>query len=80
MYDIPWSKPVLIKMPHGRSREVVGPVAALSLLDQEWPIRDGRHYDAARSVCRAALQRMTSPDAAREIFISASIEAAVAVH
>jgi hypothetical protein len=80
MRDIPWSKPVRIKMPHGMQRNVEGPVAALDLLNQEWPARRGRHYEAAKSVCRAALERMTSAEAAREIFISASIEAAVAVH
>jgi len=80
MHDIPWSKPVRIKMPYGMQRNVEGPVAALDLLNQEWPARRGRHYEAAKSVCRAALERMTSAEAAREIFISASIEAAVAVH
>lgn len=80
MYDIPWSKPVRIRMPHGIQRNVEGPVAALNLLDEEWPASRGRHYDDARSACRAALERMASPEAAREIFISASIEAAVAVH
>ena len=66
MQDIPWSKPVRIKMPYGMQRNVEGPVAALDLLDQEWPARRGRHYEAARSVCRAALERMTSAEAARE--------------
>ena len=80
MNDIPWSKPVLIKMPHGIQRNVEGPVAALSLLDEEWPAHRGRHYDAARAVCRAALERMTSAEVARESFISASIAAAVAGH
>jgi hypothetical protein len=65
MHDIPWSRPVRIKMPYGMQRNVEGPVAALDLLDQEWPARRGRHYEA---------------EAAREIFISASIEAAVADH
>jgi hypothetical protein len=80
MHDIPWSKPIRIKMPHGRQRVVDGPVAALNLLDQEWPVRDGHHYSAARTMCQAALARMTSVEAAREIFISASIEAAVHIH
>jgi hypothetical protein len=79
MNDIPWSKPLRIRMPHGRLRLVEGPVAALKLLDLEWPASKGRHYDNARSACRSALARLTSPEAARDSFISASIEAAVAL-
>lgn len=79
MHDIPWSKPVRIQFSRRRTRVVDGPVAALELLDCEWPVRKGRHYDAAKTMCRAALARLTSPDAAREIFISASIEAAVPI-
>lgn len=79
MYDIPWSKPIRIEFPRRRPRLVDGPVAALRLLDTEWPVRNGRHYEAARASCHAALARLTSPEAAREVFISASIEAAVPI-
>lgn len=79
MYDIPWSKPVRLEFPRRLPRLVDGPKAALELLDNEWPSSRGRHYAAAREVCRAAMARLTSPDAAREIFISASIEASVPI-
>ena len=79
MYDIPWSKPVRITFPRSRAHVVDGPVAALELLERDWPVRGGRHYQSAKEVCRAALARLTSPEAARETFISASIEAAVPI-
>jgi hypothetical protein len=79
MYDIPWSKPVRVEFPRRLPRIIDGPVAALEILDSEWPVRQGRHYEAARAMCEAARARLTSPDAARDIFISASIEAAVPI-
>lgn len=79
MYDIPWSKPVCLEFPRRLPRVIDGPKAALELLDHEWPARKGRHYTAAKEMCRAAIARLTSPDAARETFISASIEAAVPI-
>jgi hypothetical protein len=77
MYDIPWSKPIRIEFPRRRVEVIEGPVSALALLDSEWPVRKGRHYEAARASCKAALARHVSAEAARDIFISASIEAAV---
>ena len=79
MNDIPWSKPVRLEFPRRLPRVVDGPRAALELLDNEWPASQGRHYLAAREMCRAAIARLTSPDAARDTFISASIEAAVPI-
>ena len=79
MYDIPWSKPIRLEFPRSLPRVVDGPRAALELLDNEWPAREGRHHAAAKEMCRAAIARLTSPDAARETFISASIEAAVPI-
>ena len=79
MYDIPWSKPIRIEYPHRLPRVVDGPIAALDMLDNEWPARNGRHYVAAKEMCRAAAARLTSAEATREIFISASIEAAVPI-
>lgn len=79
MYDIFWSKPVSLEFSRKLARDVEGPRAALELLDNEWPARQGRHYSAARDMCRAAIARLTSAEAAREIFISAVIEAAVTI-
>lgn len=79
MHDIPWSKPVRLQFSRSRTRVVDGPVAALDMLDREWPVQKGRHYEAAKAQCQAALARLTSPEAARDIFISASIEAAVPI-
>jgi hypothetical protein len=79
MHDIPWSKPIRLEFPRRRARVIDGPGAALDILDSDWPIREGRHYEAARAVCEAARARLTSPEAARDIFISASIEAAVPI-
>jgi hypothetical protein len=79
MYDVPWSKPVHIEFPRRLPRTIDGPRAALDLLDNDWPERNGRHYAAAKDSCRAAIARLTSPEAARDTFISASIEAAVPI-
>lgn len=79
MHNIPWSRPISVQFPRRRPLVIDGPVAALQILDQEWPVRKGHHYVAARETCRAAVARLTSPEAARDIFISASIEAAVPI-
>jgi hypothetical protein len=79
MYEIPWSKPVRLEFPRRLPRVIDGPRAALEMLDNEWPARNGRHYTAAKEMCKSAIARLTSPDAARDIFISASIEAAVPI-
>ena len=79
MNDIRWSKPIRLEFPLRRARIIEGPVAALDILDSDWPVSNGRHYEAAKAMCRAALARLTSAEAARDIFISASIEAAVPI-
>ena len=77
MFERPWSKPVLISLSSHTLQAVDGQQAALVFLDGDWPTRKGRHYQAAKATCEAALARLTSAEAAREVFISASIEAAV---
>jgi len=73
--DIPWHQPITVKLQNGAERRFAGAYDALDFLENEWPLRHGSHYDSARSLCRAALDRVISSEAAREAFISSCLEA-----
>lgn len=78
-HAILWSRPVFIELSPGKRRMVDGPLSALECLNSEWPVRNGRYLEEAISMCHAALERMRSAEEAREVFLSATIEAAVGV-
>ena len=73
--DIPWQKPISVQLQNGTERQFLGAYDALDFLENEWPIRKGRHYQNTISLCRAALNRSVSPEVARESFMAACIEA-----
>ncbi len=72
---ITWCKPVVIRLPSGLTRRFDGPYEAKDFLENEWPLRRGRHRDNASRQCEAALRRICSAEIAREAFIAAAIEA-----
>ncbi|WP_165351057.1 DUF982 domain-containing protein [Ciceribacter ferrooxidans] len=72
---ITWCKPVIIRLPSGLTRRFDGPYEAKDFLENEWPLRRGRHRDNASRQCEAALKRIGSAEIAREAFIAAAIEA-----
>lgn len=73
--DIPWHQPIVVKLQSGAERRFAGAYDALDFLENEWPLRHGRHYDSAKSLCRAALNRTISSEVAREAFIASCLEA-----
>ncbi|MDB5522829.1 MAG: hypothetical protein JWM58_592 [Rhizobium sp.] len=75
--DIPWHQPVSVKLQNGTTRLFRGAYDALDFLENEWPVRKGKHYENAKSLCRAALVRSISTEAAREAFIASCLEAAL---
>ncbi len=73
-----WANPVGIRFGgYGSSELIRGPEQALEFLTGRWPVTEGSYYDLAKSKCAAAAQRRASAEEAREIFISAAIEADV---
>jgi hypothetical protein len=77
MTNIPWHKPVTVRLQNGTDRRFSGAYDALDFLENEWPIRRGRHYHNAIRLCRAALERTLSAEVAREAFLASCIEAAL---
>lgn len=75
MPDLSWNTPVEVVMPHSGTQTVHGPFAALILLMDEWPTMSGPAYAMARSSCRASLDGRTTPEDARDRFVSAAQEA-----
>jgi hypothetical protein len=72
---IRWHTPVHVKKGLGQSEGITGPHTALEALRNGWPSTRGRHYEAARRQCEAAIDGHVRADTARETFIAASIEA-----
>lgn len=73
--DIPWHQPITVTLQSGTERRFLGAYDALDFLENEWPVRRGRHYESAKSLCRAALNRTISTEVAREAFIASCLEA-----
>ncbi|WP_203425719.1 DUF982 domain-containing protein [Sinorhizobium sp. BG8] len=69
-----------VEIKNGKYRMIHGPVEALECLTREWPVRDGPYFDAAKKSCEAAIARAKPASEARDIFISASLEAFLRVH
>jgi hypothetical protein len=78
--DIPWHLPITVTLQSGTERRFMGAYDALDFLENEWPIRKGRHYESAKSLCRAALNRTISTEVAREAFIASCLEAGLKWH
>ena len=80
MRQIKWSGPVEIGLECGSPFLVTGPLEPLNCMANLWPDRRGPSYVAARSLCRAAINGRKSAEEAREMFISALIEANLPNH
>lgn len=72
-----WSIPVAIRIGYGASELVRGPAQACDYLARRWPFVDGIYHELAERKCRAAMERKASNEEARDVFISAAIEAYV---
>lgn len=75
--DIPWRQPITVQLQNGTERRFTGAYDALDFLENEWPVRKGRHYENAIRQCRAALIRAGTAEEAREAFIASCLEAAL---
>ncbi|MBB1248029.1 MULTISPECIES: DUF982 domain-containing protein [unclassified Rhizobium] len=78
--DIPWRQTITVQLQNGAFRHFAGAYDALDFLENEWPVRKGRHYENAITQCRAALCRAAPVEVAREAFIASCIEAALVCH
>ena len=74
-----WPKPLTVRLHNGLPHTLHTVEDAMDFLAHEWPTRTGVHYARALDTCRAAQNRLGSPEAAREAFMSACFEAGVAL-
>jgi hypothetical protein len=73
--NVPWTRPVTIRLQCGLERSFTGAYDALDFLENEWPLRHGERYDRAVRTCRGALNGAIPSVIARESFLAACLEA-----
>ncbi len=73
--DVPWNRPVTIRLQCGLERTFTGVYDALDFLENEWPLRHGERHDRAVKACRRALNGIVPAVIAREAFMAACLEA-----
>ncbi|WP_041364057.1 DUF982 domain-containing protein [Neorhizobium galegae] len=76
-YSRRWSQPVAVRIGYGSSELIRGPAEAAHYLQHRWPADTGLYFEMAVRRCGTAINLATSAEEAREIFISAAIEAYV---
>ena len=76
---VEWRKPVMVRIGYGPTETIRGPSEAFEYLNSRWPIVEGIYHDLAEQKCRAAMERKAFAEEARDIFVSAAIEARVLV-
>ncbi|CAD7044483.1 hypothetical protein REJC140_03825 [Pseudorhizobium endolithicum] len=72
-----WRHPVVIRIGYGMREPVRGPAEAYHYLSYRWPSGEYVHLELARQKCQAATERGASSEEARELFITAAMEAEV---
>jgi hypothetical protein len=72
--DVPWARPVTIRLQCGLEHTLTGVYDALDFLENEWPLRHGERHDRAVKTCRGALSGVVPAIIAREAFIAACFE------
>ena len=75
--DSAWRQPVAVRIGYGMAESVRSPAEACEYLSYRWPNSEGVYLELARRKCLAAKERRASAEEARELFISAAIEADV---
>ncbi|MEF0941205.1 DUF982 domain-containing protein [Rhizobium sp. BR 362] len=73
--NVPWIRPVTIRLQCGLERSFSGAYDALDFLENEWPVRHGERYERAVKTCRGALNGVIPSMIAREAFVAACLEA-----
>ncbi|APO79352.1 hypothetical protein AM571_PC01621 (plasmid) [Rhizobium etli 8C-3] len=73
--DVPWTRPVRIRLQCGLERTFTGAYDALDFLENEWPLRHGERHERAVKTCRGALNGTIAAVIAREAFLAACHEA-----
>lgn len=74
-----WNHPVTIRIGYGLAEPIRGPAEAVDCLEHRWPDRSGMYFEMALARCETASKRTSSIEEAREMFMSAAIEAFVLV-
>ncbi|AXV17845.1 DUF982 domain-containing protein (plasmid) [Neorhizobium sp. SOG26] len=72
-----WRYPVTIRIGYGLPEAIRGPLEAIECLEHRWPQNAGLYFELALRRCETAARRASSNEEAREMFMSAAIEAYV---
>ncbi|MBY3510868.1 DUF982 domain-containing protein [Rhizobium laguerreae] len=72
--DVPWIRPVTIRLQCGLERTFTGVYDALDFLENEWQLRHGERHERAVKTCRGALNEIIPGIVAREAFVAACLE------
>ena len=72
-----WLSPVFVRIGGHVPEAVRSPQDAMLYLHFRWPTRRGKAFDAARTLCAAAVEKNLACEGAREAFIIACIEAGI---
>jgi hypothetical protein len=83
MNELPWARPLKVRLPGTGDRRVEGPLSALNVMLNEWPETTGDGLQTAKRSCYRSLETTLEPaeirepliDAARAAFIEAAVEA-----
>lgn len=70
-----WRMPISVRLHNGLQHTFHSVEDTLDFLENEWPTRQGAHHRRALELCRATKMRTASSEAAREVVISACLEA-----
>jgi hypothetical protein len=83
MDELPWARPLKVRLPGTGYRRVEGPLSALNVMLNEWPETTGAVLQTAKRSCYRSLETTLEPaeirepliDASRAAFIEAAVEA-----
>ena len=79
MAQVPFSRPLLLKLQHDRVFAASTPHDALDYLDRHWPGRRTAHFRHARALCEATVNGSASIEEARGALRDAAQRASLLV-
>ena len=74
LLEIHWSTPVLADLPNGTTRIFYTLNDAHEFLETDWPGAPSEDFARALLLCRSAIMRLVSSEAARDAFVASCIE------
>ncbi|MBW9116916.1 DUF982 domain-containing protein [Rhizobium cauense] len=78
-FDRYWPIPIVVRLQNGSERTFRSIHDTLDFLEHEWPKASGAYHEAAVIGCRSVLGRSGSAATSKELFVSACLEAGLAI-